>query len=324
MDTIWGSTAQYTAIAWSWEIAIYLFLAGLSAGAVIISIFLQRKDDGHDRSWNGVVKAGALLAPLAIIVGLGLLIIDLGKPLSFYLLMIYYQPSSVMSIGVILLAVYTPAALLYAITVFQEDLGDWAAGIAEKAEGRFLQNVNLALAIGVGCYTGFLLSAMIAKPLYNVAVLPLLFLVSGLSAGAAASLLTGLLFFRDETEESHVSYVYNMDSKIMGFELIVLFLLFVGLHYQGGAHAVAAQAALSQGIWAYVFWLGVVGAGLVLPLALHFFQPGSASADQAAGEIAAAAEPSYGMVMLSSVLVLAGGLLLRFYILYAGQIFPGV
>jgi len=49
------------------------------------------------------------------------------------------------------------------------------------------------LSLSLGAYTGFLLSALIGFPLLNNPVLPLLFLISGLSSGAAATLLGGVL-----------------------------------------------------------------------------------------------------------------------------------
>ena len=55
---------------------------------------------------------------------------------------------------------------------------------------------NLVLGVGLGIYTGILLNTMVARPLWNSAILGPLFLVSGLSAGAAvmhiaATLLQG-------------------------------------------------------------------------------------------------------------------------------------
>jgi hypothetical protein len=61
---------------------------------------------------------------------------------------------------------------------------------------RALGWANLVLGVGLGIYTGILLNTMVARPLWNSAILGPLFLVSGLSAGAAvmhiaASLLQG-------------------------------------------------------------------------------------------------------------------------------------
>ena len=83
------------------------FLAGLSAGASIVAVLISNKF-GKD---NYYFKAAALIAPVAIILGLALLVIDLGKPLSFYWILLLYNFDSVMSIGVALLLVYTPLSV---------------------------------------------------------------------------------------------------------------------------------------------------------------------------------------------------------------------
>jgi polysulfide reductase chain C len=330
VDVIWGSTAQYTEIAWGWPIAIYLFLAGLSAGALITALIVKRLQGDGDTAWDGLVKAGALLAPLTIIVGQVLLIFDLGKPLSFYLLLLNYQLGSVMSIGVILLALYTPLTLLFAVVVFQEELSGFGVvvSIAEKLEQAWFEGVNLLMAVAIASYTGFLLSAMVAKPLLNIAVLPLLFLVSGLSVGVAASIMLGLACFKDTIDSDNLRHLLNIDFKIILFEAFVLFLMFTGLYYHGGNYAAVAQKALTVGVWAKVFWLGVVGLGLVVPIVLSITSLHNRSREQLAGfgqdELAATTEVNVlpiTMLMINSAVVITGGILLRMYVLYAGQIF---
>lgn len=39
MNPIWGSMEQYNPIVWPWPIAVYLFLAGLSAGSIMVALF---------------------------------------------------------------------------------------------------------------------------------------------------------------------------------------------------------------------------------------------------------------------------------------------
>lgn len=318
MDVIWGNTAQYTEIAWGWPIAVYLFLAGLSAGSLMTALLVKWIEGNDTPPWDGLIKAGALIAPPAIILGLGLLVIDLGKPLYFWLLMLHYQLASVMSIGVILLVVYTPLSLIFTAAIFKHHLEEaaWSASwfrpllpLVEKLERvRSIEGVMFFLAACVATYTGFLLSAIVAKPLLNTPLLPLLFLVSGLSAGIAANVLVGLTIFRSTVEEENLKYLLALDLRVIPFELFTLFLLFVGMYYHGGAYADIARAALTTGPWAVVFWVGVVGAGLVLPVAI--------AVTSLHGHVY-----RLGTVLFNSAVALLGVVLLRFYVLYAGQIF---
>jgi len=90
MNNMSGSLAQYSEIYWGWPIAVYLFLAGLSAGASIVAVLISKKYGKE----NYYFKAAALIAPVAIVLGLALLVLDLGKPLSFYWILLPYWAMS--------------------------------------------------------------------------------------------------------------------------------------------------------------------------------------------------------------------------------------
>lgn len=118
----WDTAFQSGTVVWDWIIAIYLFLAGMSAGAVMISIYLKRKVIEGDPAHNGVLKATAFLAPFGIISGLLILVFHLTKPLSFWKIMIFYNPTSVMSMGVILFQVYMVILFLWIGIIFRDQI----------------------------------------------------------------------------------------------------------------------------------------------------------------------------------------------------------
>ena len=318
-ETIWGNTSQYTEIVWPWPIAVYLFLAGLSAGALMTAIMVKWRVGNEAPPWDGLIKAGALIAPPAIMVGTALLVFDLGKPLTFWYLLVYYNFKSVMSIGTLLLSVYSPLTILFFAIIFKKRLLrenatawivkpflsviEWFEGLGAKFEGTLI-----AMAIGVGIYTGFLISALIGKPLFNTPILPMLFLVSGVSAGIAANILVGLTVFRSSVCEDDLKYLLALDLRVIPFEMFSLFLMFTGFYFAGGNTSAIAIQALTIGKWAGVFWIGVVGIGLVLPVIIA---------------VTSLHGHNYKLrtVLFNSAIALAGVVLLRFYILYAGQIF---
>ena len=273
---------------------------------------------GNDVSpWDGIIKAGAILAPVTIGAGLFLLIFDLTRPLMFWKLLIHYNFGSVMTIGVLALFAYFPVVLLFLLGVFKKELVEegpfkFLGVFADMAlnYAKALEAITLILAVGVGAYTGFLLSAMNSFPLLNTPVLPALFLASGVSAGISANLVVGLLFFTKSTKEATVGYLHGLDIKVIFAELFFLFILFVGMMYQGGATAHAASMALSTGGLSALLWIGVVGVGLVLPIGLNFVLPHGV-------------KHSHGFVIFNAFIVLLGVLALRYYILYAGQTFVG-
>lgn len=317
MNQLWGSMEQYNTVVWHWPIAVYLFLAGLSAGAIISAIIVKWMKGNDTSPWDGIIKAGALLAPATIGIGLVLLIFDLTRPLHFWKLLVFYNFSSVMTIGVLALFAYFPVVILFLLGVFKKELIDEGpfkvlAPLANIAlsQAKLIESITLVLALGVGAYTGFLLSAMNSYPLLNTPILPVLFLASGVSAGISANLVVGLLFFKGSTKEVNVSYLHGLDVKVIFAELFFLFVLFVGMYYQGGNTASAAVAALSTGSLSTLLWLGVVGLGLMLPIGLNFALPQGV-------------KHSHGFIILNAMMVLVGVLALRYYILYAGQTFVG-
>lgn len=157
MNNMWGSMAQFEAIYWSWPIVSYLFLAGLSAGSVMVALLVKwNRHENNTRSiWDAMVKAGALIGPIAICIGLFLLIADLGKPFTFYILLIKYNFLSVMSLGVLFLLIYTPFAFLFAIIIFEKEIENSKILAFLKPVTKFIRSFS-GIAKKNGIYTFYL------------------------------------------------------------------------------------------------------------------------------------------------------------------------
>ncbi len=310
MDNIWGSMIQYNPVVWNWVIAVYLFLAGLSAGSILIGLGLKWTDKNQYATIGEkpILKAAAFIAPVIIFLGLACLVLDLTKPFHFWVILIKYNFTSVMALGVIALLIYTPLAFAYAIIVFKDDLGilPIIPAIADLLVPfrKLIEVFLFVMALIVGIYTGFLLSAMNSYPMLNTAVLPALFLFSALSAGAAANNLVSLVFSGAELEDSQSVAMHKMESSVITMEILFLLLLFVGLYFQGGA-ALEAVASLVNGVWATVFWVGVVAIGFGVPL-LSLALP-------------ATLQKTKFIAVIVAFCSLSGVLSLRHFILYAGQ-----
>jgi len=97
---------------WNWMIVVYLFLGGLGAGSLVLGGAAHLI--GRNR-YRGIARAGALVAPVLVSLGSGLLIFDLGRPFRFWRLFVTINPVSPMSIGSWLLILFTLIASLYAL-----------------------------------------------------------------------------------------------------------------------------------------------------------------------------------------------------------------
>ena len=147
----------------------------------------------------------------------------------------------------------------------------------------------------LGMYTGVLLSSFGARPLWNSAMLWMLFLVSGLSS--AAAFVHMIAWDKAERE-----LLISADNAFLTLELFVFGGFLTGLLTSTRVHIEAAHLIL-DGPFASVFWVFVIGLGVVLPLIVQLLEVN--------GKIR--------HTKIAPIFVVAGGLILRFVIVNAGQ-----
>lgn len=239
-------------MVWGPMIAWYLFLAGASAGAFLTAAFLEFK-------YPDSVKmrvAGRVIAPVFIGIGLLMLMIDaeagFRNPLRFIYLL--SNPGSVMTLGVYFISIYLPVTLAAAILE-----------LLKKKVPQWLTWIGMAFAFAVAAYTGFLLGVVKAVPLWNNAILPLLFVVSALSAGLAVTSLVGLVVDRERFEKMWL--LKKSHVVLSALEIVVLFTMMV-IVSAGSYEGAAAVQSLLTGQYAPAFWGGIVLLGLVVPFAI--------------------------------------------------------
>ncbi|VEI58286.1 cytochrome c nitrite reductase, NrfD subunit [Pasteurella multocida] len=314
-----NSPFHFPSLVWDHTIAVYLFLLGISAGAAMLAVLLKRAGlAGDDPSENNVIRCTAFLAPLSIIIGLVILIFHLTKPWTFWYLMFNYSTTSIMSMGVMLFQVYMLFLMLWLAIIFHKLVASLIEkyakpfafvnkliAVATKFTG-LIEIILIILSVLLGAYTGFLLSALISYPMLNNPVLPILFLASGTSSGVAALIMCTLLFTKEDTHSKSLAFIHKFEVPVVCIEIFLLAAFFIGLYLGGGQKTVAFETALLSGFWANVFWIGVVGIGLVLPLILNVIANHQL-------------KHTKGFMVFVSCLGLIGVLCLRFFILYAGQ-----
>lgn len=287
---------------WGWEIPVYLFLGGLVAGLMVIAAWMLRS--GRFRHADSLYPLLPGLALVLLSAGMGALFLDLEHKLHVWRLYTTFEPSSPMSWGAWILVLVYPAlglALLLRPPVWLTARVPALGRLAQRwgNDGRLLRwtaGANVTLGVLLGIYTGVLLSALSARPLWNSALLGPLFLLSGLSSAAA---LVHLL--AREPEERLL--LAGADCVFLGSELAVLGLFVVGLLSAAGVHAHAAGLLLG-GPYTALFWVFVVGAGIVVPLLVQSL----------------AVTHRIAHTPVAPLLVLAGGLALRWVFVSAGQV----
>ncbi len=314
---------------WGLPVISYLFLAGLGAGAgtVSASVLLRGGGGGFGGQHVTVARYGAFLAPIPIIIGSGLLVLELGSFQVgnwFRWLNLYTTINlSPMSIGTWLLTVFIITSLLYAYTFLPN-----APGLGERQEPlrRGLAWVNVPLGIGVAIYTGVLLGAMPSRPFWNSPILALLFLVSSLSTGVALILLVRAMVHKaDQSEEAEAhfldsGYLLNAsDTLLIGFELLAIFLFLIFAHLTVGDVKYAVSVILfgegaNSTSLSMLFWVWVVLVGLLVPALVELYYVIPRLLYHKRFNV------PRGVEVMVPIAVLIGGFMLRYVVVIAGQI----
>jgi formate-dependent nitrite reductase membrane component NrfD len=286
---------------WGWEIPVYLFLGGLVAGMMIITGYYIFK--GKYKEYGCVCRKLPLLSIIILSIGMLFLFLDLEYKVHVWRMYMTFKILSPMSWGAwILLLVYPAliAALLINVPVIISTFFDFTEKWSERINNspgfiRIIGITNIALGIMLGIYTGVLLSAFGARPLWNSSILSILFLISGLSTAAAFVHMIA----NDKKEKTELA---KADNTFIGIELVLLALFIIGLlsSSQAGINGVML---ILNGKFAAMFWVFVVGFGLIIPLIIQLL----------------AVNKKIKHAALAPVLVLFGGLMLRFVIVFAGQ-----
>ena len=311
------SAFHFESLVWDWPIAIYLFLIGISAGLVTLAVLLRRVYPQAGGADSTLLRTTLIVGPGAVILGLLILVFHLTRPWTLWKLMFHYSFTSVMSMGVMLFQLYMVVLVLWLAKIFEHDLlalqQRWLPklGIVQKVLSlltpvhRGLETLMLVLAVLLGAYTGFLLSALKSYPFLNNPILPVLFLFSGISSGAAVALIAMAIRQRSNPHSTEAHFVHRMEIPVVWGEIFLLVAFFVGLALGDDGKVRALVAALGGGFWTWWFWLGVAGLGLIVPMLLKPW------VNRSSGIPA---------VLAACGASLVGVLMLRFFILYAGQL----
>jgi len=287
---------------WHWQIPLYLFLGGLAAGIIFFAGYFVVR--GKEKQMPTTVMYATIIAPIVLVLGLGALFWDLKHKLYFWQLYTTIRFTSPMSWGAWTLMAITPFSFIWVASYMKVMIPGWkwkfrifrAYDALLNRNRKSFAWVMMILAIILGVYTGILLSAFNARPLWNTSILGPLFLVSGFSTGLA----TIMWLSKDKKERKILA---RLDLIFIAVELFLIIHLFMGF-LAGTAVSTEAASLFLGGPFTVSFWLFVVVLGLIFPAVLESL------------ELWGYHIPRW----LPPVLILFGGLMFRFVMVEAGQI----
>lgn len=258
-------------VTWGIPIAVDLFFAGVGGGSFILSaIASRRKGEG----WGICSRSAALLAPLAIFVGLSMLILDLGYKSRFWMTLSVFNLYSPMSIGAWLLSLFAIVAVLFALYWLPVSVRakiPWVGTMTLWKEARWrdgLGVIGTVLAMGVCVYTGVLLSVTVI-PLWRSLGLAVLFLLSAIATGFAGGGMVALCLSMNKNSDLMAEPFQFIRRS---YRIILTFYLVVALGFSLWPALVPGSSpafnTLVRGWGGLIWWLGVMGVGLAVPYVL--------------------------------------------------------
>ncbi len=247
-------------IVWGLWVAMYIFFVGLSAGAFMVSSLFYAF--GLER-FRPVARLGLLVSLIAMPLGLVSIWFDLGHMWRFFEL--YTRPSftSLMSVEVWL---YT-AFLIVLVWMI------WLEYHDEEKKSKMLKvlsAIGLVLVVLYEGAGGALYGVAAARPAWHGGLFPLLFILSAFTAGVAGVIVAYVFFSKDHPDEEDYRRVVSELGKLLlalvAIESLFLFSEYSVALYSSVPSEIAPLIAILTGPYWYVFWIGQIGLGIVLPL----------------------------------------------------------
>lgn len=313
-------------MTWTALIWIYLWLAGMAGGAYLAAFAVNRFTGGKNDS---LLRLSTYLAIPLVVLGVLLLIFELGNPIRFWHLFTQFDVVSPMSMGTWILMAWVIIAMIMIVSWWlQNRVSEEVAASLAALRGP-LSIVSAVLAAALITYTGVLL-AVSSQPLWsNTVLLPTLFVISAVSTGVAILVLAALalnaiaggsmaglkpalnyIFGSTEwkTPKEMVLQLAETDAIIIVLEIMAMvgYIIWLVTSTSGSD----ALAVLISGSMAAPFWVGVILLALLIPFALDLTIRGKAIEVK-------------GVLMTlttSSLCVIVGGLILRWVITSGGQL----
>lgn len=279
-----------------WLIILYFFVGGISGGALLVASLLRLVGGPLDRPY---IRLGVYLAFVGTVISGILLIVDLNKPLRFWHMLIqnhsgapmfkWWSPMSVGAWGLLVFGFFCGLATLRVLRDDRRLTWSTLEYLDRPALSTFGSVGGILGGLFLAGYTGVLLSVT-NRPIWADSTwLGLLFLLSGISTSVAALLLLARWNRVDTaTTEERLKH-FDKIALILELAVLVIFVISLGA---------VARAFLNA--WGVVLLLGVVGAGILMPLQIGR-SPGRYSPATA------------------SILVLFGGFMLRMVTLLASE-----
>ena len=277
-------------VTWGIWVSGYIFFLGLSAGSFLISTLI----------YVFGVKQLEEAGPAALVQALGclllggvLIVLDAGHPERIYMVLLYFNPTSVMAwmglfynvyIAIVVAEIYLvmrPGFVrsvqsgkrptwLYRLLSLGSTRQDQESLVRDRKWLMILGILGIPAAVIVHGGVGTIFAVAKARPNWLGGLFPLLFIVSALTSGGA--LLTFLTAaFGKMPRERKLKLVSSLAQLTIGFLLLDALIMFADIlttSYTAIPSGSSTDNLVLVGPYKWIFWVVEVAMGLVIPVFL--------------------------------------------------------
>ena len=275
--------------------AIFLIIAasGILNIASISSVF-------NIKIYKPLGRLSALLAICLLTGGLIVLVLDLGRPDRLVVAMTTFNFKSIFAWNIFLYSGFMAVIAIYLWMMFEARYNKFVGKV-----GAFAFAWRVTLTTGTGSIFAFL----VAKEAYGALSAPL-FIALSLLMGTA--IFYKILFWMDR------GLGVPLGAEIISrFRKLLIYFIFTVLYITVLAHLTSLYITknhdfeffllFSENIYTFLFWVGQIGLGTIIPLVILYNKKLSKSA--------------LG-ILLASILVILGGFIMLYIIIISGQSYP--
>ncbi len=292
-------TGMNNQIVWGVPHVFAIFLIVAASGALNVSsigsVFGKQ-------AYKPTARLSSLLAMALLVGGLAVLVLDLGRPDRLIIAMTTYNFKSIFAWNVLL---YTGFLGIVAIYLYAQ-MARRIPSFALKSAGLVAFLWRLALTTGTGSIFGWLVS----RQAYDAAIMAPMFIAMSFSFGLAIFMLV-MISTCALTRRVYSVELRTRQARLLGIFVAAVLYFTIVQHlsnlYVAEHGGVERFILFSGSIYTWLFWVGQVFLGGIVPLALLFHPK---------------LDVKRGLVILAALLVVLGGLVQIYVIVIGGQAYP--
>jgi Ni/Fe-hydrogenase subunit HybB-like protein len=283
-------------IPWGLQIILAVYYIGLSAGSLVMSslygVFGKLE-------YKPFARIAAYLAMLLLIGALLSIFTDQGR-MDRVLIQpfAHLNPLSMFSINPFLYITYVLICMVYLYAMLNE----------KERLTKTIALIVVLWAIGLHSGTGAIFG-FVPRELYSSPLLPPSFVAAALSSGTALMILVILSLFKLTKHPLDKRLIYWVGHLLAVFIVVVLYFIFIEKGYAVYQYATreAGEYFLFGGFHSWLFWVGLIFIGSIIPAIILFRKK--------TGQ-------SIPWIVFAAILVVAGVLCERYLIVIPGLTFP--